>query len=966
MAYRDTLPHTPRAPRPHRAGIAAALGGAAVLLLPPSYGTIAAQPPAATPTVETFNPRDRIPFDRSIRAGTLPNGVSYFIRENRQPANRVSLRLSVKAGSIEESDAQKGLAHLVEHMAFEGSAHFNPGEILTYFESVGARLGPHVNAATNFDDTMYMLDVPADKPAVIEKALIALADFGGGLKFGESELEKERGVVIEEWRRGLGASSRVRDKQLPVLLYQSRYAERLPIGKPEIIRSASVDQLRAFYDTWYRPERMAVIVVGDVNARQLEPTLTFLFSPLKARAPAAPDPGRTLPLNRELLVNVVTDPEVTQSVVQIVRKRPKAEELTVAGYRRQLVERLVQQMLNERFGELARKPDAKFLGALASDQTLTAGTSMFAVSAGVRNGEIEGGLRALTAETTRARRFGFGPSELDRAKKSTIALYEREFAERDKADSGTLAAELIRHFLVDEPVPGIDYEYRLASSVLSNVSTDDVNATARALLADDSRVVLAVSPQKQGVSVPSETELRSALLDAERAEVSAWADTTISRPLVDPKPEPAAIESRREIPGVGVTSIRFANGVEAWLKPTDFKNDQVLFSMEAPGGASLAPPQDYLAASLAPAYVLSSGAAGMSASDLQKVTAGRRASAVPFARLSAHGFSGGAAPADLETALQLLYAQFTVPGHDAQGLALIKRRLQETAANRGQSPAEVFSERLEEVNTSSHYTSAPPTVEQINALDGEKMLAFYRQWFSNAADFAFVMVGAFKVDDVAPLLARYIGSLPSTGRKTSGFKDVGIHFPAATERVQVQKGQEPLSRTVISFYADPPPDPVERENVSAATTVLEGALRDILREELGQTYSVSVRLEQPLPQRGAGHIAVSFAAAPENIDGMIERSLREIQRLQRDGPSSDVVERAKELARRIDETDLRQNGHWMNALLQARMRGRDPVEVAQRNDRIDRVTRETVQRAFAGYFPFDRFTVVTLIPQQSR
>jgi zinc protease len=943
----------------------AALVVAAILLSPGARAALRAQSPAASKAADAFSAQDPIPFDRTIRTAALRNGVSYFIRENRRPAKRVSLRLAVKAGSIEETDAQQGLAHLIEHMAFKGSAHFKPGEVLSYFESVGARLGPHVNASTNFDETIYMLDVPSDRADVIEKGLLALADFGAGLTLDENELDKERGVVVEEWRRGLGASSRVRDKQLPILLYRSRYAERLPIGKPDIVRSASADQLRSFYDTWYRPERMGVIVVGDVNAQQIEQTLTSIFAPLQARGRAASEPDRHLPLNRELLVNVVTDPEVTQSVVQIVRKRPKEDELKVAGYRRQLVERLVQQMFNERFGEIARKPDAKFLGAFVSDQTLTAGASMLAVGAGVRGGEIEGGLRALAVETSRVRQFGFAASELERAKKATVAVYEREYAERDKSESGTLAAELLRHFLVDEPVPGIEYEYRLALHVLSEVSMTDVNATARALLADDSRVVLAVSPDKAGVPVPSDTDLRSALIDAERTAVTAWNDTTISRALVDPKPEAGKIESRREIDSLGVTILRFANGIEAWLKPTDFKNDQVLFSLEAPGGLSLASPADYGQASLASSFVVASGAGGMKASDLQKLLTGKRASAVPFARLSAHGIAGGAAPADLETALQLLYQEFTAPGDDPEAFALIRRRLQEAIANRGQSPGEVFAERVAEVNTSGHYTSRPPTVEQINALDHEKMVAFYRQRFSNAADFAFVMVGAFKVDEVAPLLAQYLGSLPSTGKRTSQFKDVGIHFPTAAARVQVQKGQEPVSRTVISFFADPSEDPFDQENLFATTTVLEGALRDILREELGQTYTVSAKLEQRLPQRGAGHIAVSFAAAPENIEGMIERVLREIKRLQRDGPSDDVIERTKELSRRVDETDLKQNAHWLGELMSARLRGTDPAAIPHRAEQIDRVTAHTVQQAFERYFPFDRFTVVTLVPQTS-
>src|SRR5262245_48090756 len=311
--------------------------------------------------------RQTIPFDSAVKTATLPNGLKYFIRQNGRPAKRLSLRLAVKAGSLFESDDQQGLAHLIEHMAFNGSAHFKPGELVSYFESIGARLGPHVNAYTSFDETVYMLDVPSDQPQVVQKAVTALADFAGGLSRTKEEIDKERGVVIEEWRGGLGAGSRIRDKQLPILFYQSRYAERLPIGKPEVLRNAPPERLRAFYDTWYRPDRVAVIAVGDVDPQQIEQMIRTAFAPLAARAPAAEPPDRKVPLHQQTLVSVVADPEVTRSSVSIVRKRPREDEQKVGDYRRDLIARIVDHILDERFGELERKPDAKFLSAVAGN-----------------------------------------------------------------------------------------------------------------------------------------------------------------------------------------------------------------------------------------------------------------------------------------------------------------------------------------------------------------------------------------------------------------------------------------------------------------------------------------------------------------------------------------------------------------------------------------------------------------------
>src|SRR4051812_3074000 len=917
---------------------------------------------SAVVVAQSFNPQDTIPFDAAVRTAKLPNGLTYFVRHNTRPAQRVSLRLAVKAGSLFEADDQLGLAHLIEHMAFNGSAHFKPGELVSYFESVGARLGPHVNAYTSFDETVYMLDLPSDKPEVVEKGLTALADFAGGLTLSKEEVDKERGVVVEEWRGGLGAGSRIRDKQFPVLFHDSRYAQRLPIGKPEIIRNAPVARLRAFYDTWYRPERQAIIVVGDVDPARIEPSIKTLFSPLADRAAAAPVPDRKVPLHNEPLVSVVADPEVTQSNVEIVRKRPREGEQKIADYRRDLIARTIDHMMDERFSELERKPDAKFLGAGVGNGGVSKDGSTFTMAAHGQDGKLEDGLGMLASEALRVREFGFSASELDRAKQWMAAFYERAYSERDKTESGSFAQEYVSYFLNDEPSPGIAYEYQLVKQLLPSITETDASTMARSLLGDDSRVILATSPQKPGIKIPTETELQSAIAAAATTRVTPWADTGATRALMEHAPAAGAIASRRSMDDVGVTVVRFANGVEAWLKPTDFKNDQILFSLNAPGGTSLAPPSDYPEASLATALVSSAGAGGLKALDLQKVLTGKLVSARPYMGLSSHGVSGSAAPAQLETALQLLYQEFTAPGDDAESFALLKKQLAAAVANRGRAPQQVFGEKLQQVNSSGHYTSQPLTPERVEALNHEKMIAFYNERFANAADFTFFMVGAFKVDEAIPLLAQYVGSLPSTGKQTSQFKDVAIHFPDTTKQEKVEAGREPRGQTVLSFYADPSIDPMEQEKIIAATTVLDIALRDILREELGQTYNVSVGLSQALPQRGSGHIEVRFQADPQNLPAMTQRVLQEIKRLQQEGPTKDLTDRAKETARRGYETALKQNDYWLGRLQTIKTYNRDPGEILTRPQRIDAVTPVVLQDVFKQYFPADRSTIVTLVP----
>src|SRR5450830_1919018 len=477
---------------------------------------------ASAPASQPVNLQATLPFDAAVRTGTLPNGLTYYVRTNSRPANRVVLRLAVKTGSLDEADDQQGLAHVLEHMAFNGSAHFKPGELISYFESTGARLGPHVNASTGFEETIYMLDLPSDKPEIVEKGLTALADFGGGLTLDPAEIDKERGIVIEEWRGGLGAGSRIRDKQIPVLFYHSRYADRLPIGKPEILKSFPAARLRAFYDTFYRPDRMAVVAVGDMDQQKIEDAVKAAFGGLKARSAAPPARAVDVPLHKDTLVSVVTDPEITQSSVSLVRKRPRASSDKVGDYRRSLLQRFFEQMLNDRLDELSRRPDAKFLGAGMSGGGLSAEVETVSLGVNVQSGRIADGLAAVALEAKRAREFGFGPGELDRAKKWMAAFYERAYTERDKTDSGSFAQEYLNHFLEREPSPGIEFEYRLVQQLLPGISAEEVTALGKTLLADDSRVILATSPQKPDINVPSDDELKGILVRVEATAVTPW------------------------------------------------------------------------------------------------------------------------------------------------------------------------------------------------------------------------------------------------------------------------------------------------------------------------------------------------------------------------------------------------------------------------------------------------------------
>ena len=904
-----------------------------------------------------------LPLDPTITTGRLANGLVYFIRQNPRPGNRVLMRLAVRAGSNDEADDQRGLAHMLEHMAFNGSAKFKPGELVKYLESIGARFGPHVNAYTSYDETVYMLDVPTDRPGAVRRGFDALSDFAGGISMEPAEVDKERGVVIEEWRGRLGAGTRMQQPQIEGIFGPtSRYAQRLPIGTPESLKAFTVQRLRDFYRANYRGNRMAVIVVGDIVPAEAERLIKELFAGVPGGAGARP--VYPIPPHTDTRFVTVSDPEAQGSSVSIIHKRPLRALISIADYRRSLVGGLVTQMVNARLGEMARQAGAPFLGASVGDQTLGLSVQAMSVSARVNDGRIPQGLGALAQEVARIKQFGFGAAEFDRAKRSTLAQYEQLYNERNNVQSGPLAAELLRHYLSQEAVPGIERELPLARELLRTITQEEVAAYAREVLPDSNRVVLASAPQKAGLAPVTDVQLKEALTTGLAATVTAWRDeASSSKELMSRPPRPGTVQARREIPELGVTVLTLSNGVEVWLKPTDFRNDQIIYTSYARGGVSVAPEAEYLNASLASSFVALGGIGGFTPVDLSKMLAGRLGTASAYISTYLHGITGSATPKDFETSLQLAYLNATAPNQDSSTLELMKRRMEANLANQAQSPGAVFGERLRSVNTVGHYTARPIRLEDLPKLDAKKMLDFYAARFANAANFTFFFVGSFKVDEVAPLIATYIGALPSTGKPDSRHRDLGLRFPASVVREVVRKGQEPRANTVITFFSDTGLDEAESHRAESVAEVLQARLREVLREQLGGTYSVGVGYSNTAPQPGYGTTQIQFGSSPENVDKLVAAVLAEVDKLRRDGPTASEVNNVKQAERNDLAAAVRQNGFWLNSLQSAHVLGRDPRMIPRQAERTDALTEQNIHAAAQKYLPADRYTVLSLLPE---
>jgi zinc protease len=768
-----------------------------VLLLP---GLLLASPVRSlvAQAAGAADPARPLPMDSLYTVGTLDNGLRYYIRFNQRPEKRAELRLVVNAGSVLEADDQRGLAHMVEHMAFDGTEHFPKQTLVHYLQSIGMRFGAHVNAYTGFDETVYMLTVPTDTGMFLERGIEILGDWAHGQVFDSAEVERERGVVLEEWRLGRGAGARMRDRQLPILLRGSRYADRLPIGDASYLRTFPHEALRRFYRDWYRPDLMAVVAVGDFDKAAVERLIRDRFSRL-AR-PASPS-ARTVfqvPPHESTYVAIATDREATNSSVTVYNLLPVRDQTTVGSYRQKIVERLFSDMLNTRYSEIVQRPDAPFAFAGSGRGYFVRSADAYTVFAGVRSGGVLRGLEAALTETERVARYGFTATELERQKANVLRSYEQLNAERARRESASHAAECIRHILQGEDMTGVEVEYRLHQQFLPEVTLEEVNRVGREWLVDRNRVVLVNAPQQDTVPVPTEAQLL-ALFDAVKAKpIEPYGDSTSSAPLVAHLPLPGAIVSERRIPEIGVTEWRLSNGVRVVLKPTDFQADQILLGATSPGGTSLIPDSLYVSAAWATRAVSAGGLGEFSAINLRRKLTGKIAAASTFIEARWEGISGSASPRDVETMLQLVYLRFTAPRGDSAAFVAFRQTVQAQLANLGASPQAAFRDTIGVTMSQHHFRTRPLSSALLDEINLDRALAFYRDRFGDASDFTFFIVGNFSVESLRSFVQRWLGGLPSLNRHEAG-RDVGIRPPTGVVNRVVRRGIEPQSQTFLSF-----------------------------------------------------------------------------------------------------------------------------------------------------------------------
>jgi zinc protease len=903
---------------------------------------------------------DVLPLWPKVKRGTLPNGLTYYVLPHGKPEKRAYLWLAVNAGSVQEDDDQRGLAHFVEHMAFNGTKRFPKQDIVGFLEKIGMKFGAHLNAYTTFDETVYQLLVPTDDKAYLAKGLDILHDWATDVTFDPAEVEKERGVVLEEWRLGLGAQQRVLDKTIQVLFKGSRYADRLTIGLPQTLKTAPRETLVRYYKDWYRPDLMAVIAVGDfADPAAVEKEIVARFGDLKARGGTRPRPAAGVPKADGTRISVVTDRELPAQLVAVYNLVAHRTESTRGDFRRIVAEQLFQMMLNERLQTLGRRPEAPFAMAFAGVQGMTREIDAFARTAIAKGGQVEDALRSMLAEVVRVERHGFTASELERARTNLARTYEQNATEESTSDSADFTSEITRNFFEGELMVGREAERDLTLQVLPQLTLDELNALARSFGGAENRVIGIAGPE--GKPLPSEDRIRGIVAEVGTRPIGPWQDKAPAAPLMAQPPQPGTIQKEAKQDALGVTEWTLGNGVRVLVKPTDYEKDAVVISGLSPGGLAAASAAQWNDARFADDVVGLGGVGELDAEDLEKALAGKHVAVTASIGEVTEGIDASGSARDLETMLQLVHLRMTAPRKDPQAFGVWKTNLGEELENEERVPEAKFSRLSQEVLWKGEPRKQAPKAADVAKVDLQKAFEFYKDRFGDAADFTFVIVGAVDLGKLRPLVETYLASLPAKGRREKE-KDLGSRRVGGVVEKTWNLGQDEKAHVVWTVHGEEPWTRDKERDLFILGQVLSIRLREIMREDMGGVYGVGAGgsfARSPYAER---QFTIQFGCAPEAVRPLIKAAEGEIAAVAKSGIGADYLEKVKQSFVRDRETSMRTNAFWADWLERSARYGDDPAIVLDPSQVLARMTPENVKAAAQRFLDGKRVYRAILLP----
>lgn len=927
--------------------------------------TVAAAPaPALT---------DPVPFNPNVKLGKLDNGLTYYIEKNAKPAQRVELRLVVKAGSVLEDDDQRGMAHLLEHMAFNGSTHFKKHELISTLQSLGVRFGADLNASTGFDTTVYMLPIPTDKPGNLEQGFTVLEDWAHGMTLADQDIDDERQIVLAEKRQRSGYALRNMDAMLPKVANGSRYQYRSPIGTEDSILHAKADAVRRFYADWYRPDLMAVVVVGDIDPLDAENMIKRHFAGIQMPANPRARPAYPLtPLRPTTAPDalVFLDKEAPTNSVQLIYSTyGRAPAATVGDLREVLVRRLFGQLMAMRFTPLAQQPEPPFVGGTAGEMPIPFGVNQFGFSAGATLGKagVQAAIDALVQETSRARQFGFSPNQLDVAKRNMLGSVEFAVKSRATRDSATVVGEFVRHFVAGGVVPGIEQESEYVRALLPGITLDEINAYAKTVIpAAAPRLVLYSAHTNSvptGQAAPTGAELLARAEAAYRMPVARLEEKALPANLMSYKPEPGTITAQTEDKTLGVTTLTLSNGVQVLLKPTDFSKDAVQMLAVRTGGRGVFSDADRKASRFASDVQKAMGVGSYSPSDLQRVLAGKGVAYGAALGGFADQLSGASRSSDLEAVLQLNYLSITNPRRDENLFRAFVNRSAEAVRNRSAMPEARFAEARQQTVYGNHpQLELPPQPADFETLNLDRSLNLLRSRLSSVKGMTFIFVGDFEIEAIKPLLATYVATLP-VGDLPLAYRDPHIGQVPGVVRREVNAGVEQKSIVTFDFGGDLTYSYPESWSLGMLNEVLNIRINDELREKQKLIYSGGSSVKYEKIPHGHYGVGISLPTAPQNVEKVEAALWGEIERLQTSGPAAEDLNKAKQARLQAYRRALRENGYWMNYLRQSVLEDKDPHEILNIEQRINAVTADDVKTAAQRFLDRKNYVEMVLKPE---
>ncbi len=879
------------------------------LVLMGSTLTISAQQPQMPP----------LPTDPNVRIGKLDNGLTYYIRHNELPENRADFYIAQKVGSILEEDNQRGLAHFLEHMCFNGTTHFPGKGIINWLESIGVRFGQNLNAYTSVDETVYNIsDVPVIRDGIIDSCLLILHDWANDLTLDPKEIDNERGVIHEEWRSGQGAMMRMYEKTFPIMYAGSKYGHRLPIGTIEVIDNFPHQALRDYYEKWYRPDQQGIIVVGDVDVDKVEAKIKEMFSPIEMPANPAPREYNPVPDNKEPIVTIAKDKEQPQTMIYIWHKHPATpnEAKGNMGYLLQnYLFSMVESMLNARLNELTQSAEPPFIAAGAEDTDflLAKTTKAFAGIAITKDDGIESGFAALLREMERARKFGFTESEYNRAKADYLRHLESAYNERNKVKNDAYVQEYVRHFIDNEPIPGIEAEYALMNQIAPNIPLEAINSVLPQLIKDENIVINVFGPDKEDMSYPTEQQLLDVLKKVKAEELTAYVDKVSDEPLM--KESPAAGKVVKEENGpFGSTVWTLSNGVRVVLKPTDFKADQIMMRAFSPGGTSLFGTKEPLQLKMLNEVAGVGGLGNFSNVDLEKVLAGKKASVSAFVNGLSEGLSGSCSPKDMETLMQLVYLSFTAPRMDQDAFTSFKNRAKANLANQEANPMIALTDSIQFALYGNHPLAMRVKAEMIDNVDYKRIMDMYADRFKEAGDFTFLFVGNINLEEAKPMIETYLGGLP-TIKRTENFADVNMNFRKGEYKNVFNKELgTPMATVIVVAHGNCDYSLKSDILMKCLSRTLDMVYLEEVREKEGGTYGVQTVGQLTRYPKDEALLQVVFNTDPTKREMLMGIIMGELQRVAKEGPKEEHLAKVKEAMVKQYAESIKENSYWLGVL----------------------------------------------------